>query len=195
MILHETLHISPQILPHPHTQTPPIVQQWGAARGRGRERQEQRCTQREHMRARARKRRSGSRHAHLRPCARARKRQAADPHSLAPAGRPPAALLANGKLRSMALCSCSQTAARRSWDSALCTAPHVLVLAKKVRGNADVLALGTSLLRNEHSQIFKLPAQVGTLGGIVGEHSKGFRNEHTPRSSRFPRKWAHWAAS
>ena len=101
------------------------------------------------MRARARKRRSGSRHAHLEPCARARKQPAAGSHSIAPAGPEHKGNAGNHVLeamfRSTAMCSCSQTAARRSWDSALCAAPHVLVLAKKVRENANVLALATTL--------------------------------------------------
>ena len=102
------------------------------------------------MRARARKRRSGSRHAHLGPCARARKRPAVGSHPIAPAGPEHKGNAGNQVLeaifRSMVVCSCSQTAARRSRDSALCAAPHVLVLAKKVRENADVLALASSLL-------------------------------------------------
>ena len=51
----------------------------------------------------------------------------------------------SGKLWSMAMCSCSQTAARRSWDSALCATLRVLVLGKKTRENANVLTIAVSL--------------------------------------------------
>ena len=59
------------------------------------------------------------------------------------------------------MCSCSQTAARRSRDSALCAAPHVLVLAKKVWENADVLALRAALVGTREG------AEVGVAEGCV----------------------------
>ena len=128
------------------------------------------------------------RHAHLGPCARARKQPAAGSHSIAPAGPEHKGNAGNHVLeamfRSMAMCSCSQTAARRSWDSALCATPHVLVLAKKVRENANVLALATTL---DGARFHAPGLMIQILRGchrstvpMLGEHGARFRAPEAP---------------